>query len=241
MYIIYKHTNIINDLAYIGYTCQTIENRWKAHIKSSLKQEWKFSQAIKQIPYQFWDHEILIDNILTLEEAKKLEIEMIAKYNTYYNGYNMNLGGSGRQKYTMSEKIKKKISQATKLAMSRPEIKKKMSEFQKKYFKEHPEKHPMKGKKHSQASIEKMSNSHLQMTEETKKKIGQGSKKTWKNPETRKKRIHHLQNMSPETRQKMSFAKKGKPSWNKGKKWPKETIEKMRQTKLGKRKLEVCI
>jgi len=153
----------------------------------------------------------------------------------------MNLGGSGRQKYTMSEKIKKKISQATKLAMSRPEIKKKMSEFQKKYFKEHPEKHPMKGKKHSQASIEKMSNSHLQMTEETKKKIGQGSKKTWKNPETRKKRIHHLQNMSPETRQKMSFAKKGKPSWNKGKKWPKETIEKMRQTKLGKRKLEVCI
>ena len=44
--------------------------------------------------------------------------------------------------------------------------------------------------------------------------------------------------ISEETRKKMSAAKKGKPSWNKGRKHSPESIEKMRLAKLGKKHSE---
>ena len=42
---------------------------------------------------------------------------------------------------------------------------------------------------------------------------------------------------SEETRRKQSEAKKGKPSWNKGKSWSVESKKKMSEAKLGKRVL----
>ena len=41
--------------------------------------------------------------------------------------------------------------------------------------------------------------------------------------------------MSAETREKMSLSKKGKPSWNKGKKWSKDHKEKLSGVHLGKK------
>jgi hypothetical protein len=233
MYIIYKHTNIITQLSYIGYTKQGLLIRWKLHLKASLKHEWKFSKILRKYPNENqWIHEILIDEILTVKEAKEKEIEMIAKYDTFNSGYNMNTGGSGKKGYKLSEETKRKISQKVKLAMSCPEVREKISKGLKEYYKIHPG--IMTGKKHTSETIEKIRRSALNMSEETKKKIGEGSSRTWKNPETRIKRLQYLQNMSEETRKKMSDAKKGKTTWNKGKKWAPEIIEKMRNAKLGK-------
>lgn len=46
----------------------------------------------------------------------------------------------------------------------------------------------------------------------------------------RKKKLGYIN--SPETRKKMSLAKQGKPSWNKGKKWSKATRNKMSEAQF---------
>ena len=71
------------------------------------------------------------------------------------------------------------------------------------------------------------------MTAAAKSKIGEASKKAWQNPETRARQMERMKNVSPETRKKMSDSKAGKPSWNKGKAWSEESIEKMRQSQMG--------
>ena len=57
-------------------------------------------------------------------------------------------------------------------------------------------------------------------------------------PPARKKEIgdfHRDKVVSAETRMKMSVSHKGKPIWNKGRKHPLETIEKMRKASIGKK------
>jgi hypothetical protein len=109
IYLIYKHTSP-SGKSYIGYTYKTIEERWKIHLNDSKRGLRKFHKAILKYPNENqWLHKVLINNILTLQEAKKLEIEMIAKYDTYHNGYNMTPGGDGSGH--ISEKTKQKMSE----------------------------------------------------------------------------------------------------------------------------------
>jgi hypothetical protein len=84
-YRIYKHTSI-SGKGYIGYTKLLMMERWKGEVSHSRNKnhKWKIDKAIRKYPNKDqWNHNILIDNIPTLAEAKILEIEMIAKYDTY--------------------------------------------------------------------------------------------------------------------------------------------------------------
>lgn len=115
---IYKHTNLINGKSYIGQTSAVNpSSRW-ANGKGYSKRNPVFYNAIQKYGWQNFSHEILVDNVLTLEEANKLEIEFIAKYHTYIKdvnccGYNTTLGGSGRP-HVQSKETKQKISNALK-------------------------------------------------------------------------------------------------------------------------------
>jgi group I intron endonuclease len=209
-YLIYKHTNNISNKAYIGYTHLTIENRWKGHLKESRNNisKRKISKAIRKYPKDSWTHEILIDNIPTLKEAKNLEIIMIFKYDTYHHGYNLTLGGDGCGK--PSEETKKHLSEVhkgipnnwlgrkhseiSKKNMSKShkgfrhaeESKKKCSEtLKKKNIKRnlYGENNPFYGRNHSEKSKEKQRLTHLgkKASEETKKKMSEAQKKRWLN------------------------------------------------------------
>lgn len=115
---IYKHTNLINGKSYIGQTSAKNPNtRWAGGSGYSRRNP-VFYNAIKKYGWENFSHEILIDNIQTLEEANKLEIELIAKYHTWIrdpecNGYNTTTGGSGRS-HEQSEETKQKISDSLK-------------------------------------------------------------------------------------------------------------------------------
>ena len=102
-WLIYKHTNKFNGKVYIGQTCQKPEERWLAgHGYPNNKY---FDRAIKKYGwYTGFSHEILVENISTLDEANKLEIEYISKYNSYIkspnsNGYNLTKGGDNRDNF----------------------------------------------------------------------------------------------------------------------------------------------
>ena len=119
MWKIYKHTLMLEcaskGKSYIGQTSAENPNRRWAHGKGYSRKNPLFYNAIKKYGWDNFKHEILFDNISTLEEANKIEIELIAKYHTYIGdpecwGYNTTPGGSGRP-HKQTEETKQKISQ----------------------------------------------------------------------------------------------------------------------------------
>lgn len=90
-YIVYKHTNKINGKVYIGQTYNLYE-RWRCQGKNYFS-SIKFFNAIKKYGWNNFIHEVLYTN-LNKEAADKLEKELIVKYNSIKNGYNLKEGGS---------------------------------------------------------------------------------------------------------------------------------------------------
>ena len=104
LYCVYQHTNKLNNKKYIGITSkQDVSERWQNG--SGYFSNKHFYNAIKKYG---WDtgftHEILAEN-LRADEAKQLEIALIAKYDlTNPNfGYNKSKGGDGYLVYDTQE------------------------------------------------------------------------------------------------------------------------------------------
>lgn len=90
--IIYSYRNMINNKRYIGQTIKP-EQRKKAHLFNARRGvETKFYNAIRKYGIESFYYEILeeTDQLLLNER----EIYWIKEYDSFKNGYNMNLGGS---------------------------------------------------------------------------------------------------------------------------------------------------
>ena len=103
------------------------------------------------------------------------------------------------------------------------------------------ENHPMWGRKHTPESIEKMKESWKSrppISEETRKKMGDGNRGKTVTVETRKKLsvAQTGKTHSEETKKKMSESSKNIPSHRKGKTgiWSEETLKKFSEAKRGK-------
>ena len=107
-FYVYCHTNNINGKKYIGITCQKPKDRWR---NGKGYKNGFFANAIKKYGWDNFTHEVLFSGI-SEEDAKKLEIELIAKYNTMDRkyGYNLTKGGNLTTGYHHTEKAKAKMS-----------------------------------------------------------------------------------------------------------------------------------
>lgn len=129
-YCVYKHTSPSGKV-YIGITRQTLKRRWRDG--EGYKPCTYFYRAIKKYGWENFKHEILYDG-LTQDEACKMEIELIEKYeaNNKTNGYNCYVGGDvGPLGYSASEETRKKLSKARKGKTFSEEHKRKISESRK--------------------------------------------------------------------------------------------------------------
>jgi group I intron endonuclease len=110
--IIYKVTNKINEKMYIGRTTN-LKEKMRIHMKRALnnKHNSHFHNAIRKYSKENFKWKI-IAKCFSKEELNNVEIEMIEKYNTFENGYNLTRGGEGRFGYSHTEETKKKISEA---------------------------------------------------------------------------------------------------------------------------------
>jgi hypothetical protein len=92
-YVVYVHINKTNGKRYYGITSQRPERRWRNGEGYNTQY---FSRAINKYGWDGFDH-IIIARGLTEEEAKWLEVEMIATHNTNDPkfGYNITSGGDG--------------------------------------------------------------------------------------------------------------------------------------------------
>ena len=107
-YVVYVHINKTNGKRYYGITCQKPERRWRNG--NGYKTQY-FVNAINKYGWDGFEH-IIMARGLTEEEAKWLEIEMIAAYNTTNPryGYNMTKGGEGANGHIVSKETREKIS-----------------------------------------------------------------------------------------------------------------------------------
>lgn len=98
-YLVYKHTNQINNKVYIGLTSyNNPEKRWGIN-GEKYKTCTYFYHAILKYGWNNFSHEIL-ENNLSQEEAYKKEKYYIDLYNSNYEkyGYNLTSGGERNKK-----------------------------------------------------------------------------------------------------------------------------------------------
>lgn len=92
--IIYKVTNNVNGMVYIGRTKRSLETRWKQHCRDGKTRMfcYKFQNAIKEFGAENFTV-VQIDCASTKEEADAKEVYWINFYNAIEQGYNVSPGG----------------------------------------------------------------------------------------------------------------------------------------------------
>jgi len=150
-YKVYMHI-FPNKKVYIGITQQELNQRWKnGYGYKQCQFVWK---AIEKYGWDNVKHEILYTD-LTKEEAEQKEIELIAFYKSNQKEHGYNVANGGNCVGSVSEKTKKKISNAHKGKCYHPGV--------------------WKGKKLSKEHRKKLSESHkgqkVIITDEMKTKI----------------------------------------------------------------------
>jgi group I intron endonuclease len=108
-YTVYVHINKTNGKRYYGQTKRKATKRWEGG-KGYKKNQPVFYNAIQKYGWDGFEH-IIVKEHLTLEEANRLESELIAKYKTlsHENGYNILYGGGNK---AIPENVKEKIRHA---------------------------------------------------------------------------------------------------------------------------------
>lgn len=208
--IIYEFRNVINDQYYVGQTIYP-EKRYYEH--SVAKGDSLFHRAINQYGFDKFEYSVVGEyEASTPYELKQIlneaEIKQIEKRNSFYEGYNVTLGGDSLCGYKMSEESKQKNRESNirawaegrnKGTTGNKEFGKHISEIQ-------------TGRKLSEETKRKISSKALErdysylmgheVSEETRKKISEANKGKpgpWKG-----------KHLSEEHKQKLSVAKKGK-------------------------------
>lgn len=186
-YCVYKHTSPSGKV-YIGITRRNVNVRWENG--KGYKRHPYFYNAILKYGWDNISHEILIDG-LSKEQAELEEKRLISEYKSSDSryGYNMTFGGESGLKITddVKEKISKKLieyykDENVRLNCSLKHI----------------------GKKHSDETKKKMSDSHkLLITDEYRKNLSES--KAGKKIQNYKS---HPQ--SDESKKKISDSKRGK-------------------------------
>ena len=196
---------------YIGITKQAVKKRWK----QGYKHNPYFTNAINKYGWDNFEH-IVIASGLSKEDACRMEIELINKYqsNQHDFGYNESSGGElglAGIKHIVSDETRRKLSESHKGLVS-----------------------GMLGKQHTEESREKNRQSHLgkSVSLETRQKLSAAHTGRTLSDEHKQKLSDAMsgKKFSEEHKQKLSAAKKGKPSPRKGQTLSEETRRKISES-----------
>jgi group I intron endonuclease len=94
-YIIYKITNLLNSKFYIGITSESLNHRFKGHVrKSNFGSTSNFHQALKKYGKENFKKEIIFSfETEDKKHAYSIEQKYIDKYQAVSKGYNMDKFG----------------------------------------------------------------------------------------------------------------------------------------------------
>lgn len=111
--VVYKITNTLNGMAYIGITTKTVDARWRGHlIQMRQNNNRNLYVALRQYGLENFVIE-QIESANSLEHLGELEAKYIKQYDCFgKNGYNMTVGGYGSMGHVMSDAHKEKLRAA---------------------------------------------------------------------------------------------------------------------------------
>lgn len=91
---VYRHENTVNRKIYFGITSQIPKRRWAKG--TGYRNQPYFYRAIEKYGWDKFEHKVLFQG-LSEKEAKQIEIELIAQYDSTNPliGYNLSIGGEG--------------------------------------------------------------------------------------------------------------------------------------------------
>ena len=92
---IYLIENKINGKKYVGKTYNSIEHRWKEHLRDFHKERNRKRPLYKAM-MKYGLENFTISELEYCENCEEREKYWINHYNTYHNGYNATLGGDGK-------------------------------------------------------------------------------------------------------------------------------------------------
>ncbi len=212
-YTVYMHTNKINNKAYIGITCQDVEDRWQnglGYLKKNKYGEYTqpaFARAIEKYGWDNFEHIIVFKDV-NKSDACKYEKQLILLFKTQNRnyGYNISSGGDdGCVGRIVSEETRARLSDAHK-GKEGPNKGKSFSDEHKQNLCIAFEHSPNRGDEWRN----KLSESHKgkRASDETKRRISEGHKGHQVSEETRVKigNAHRGKAMSKESAEKMGKA-----------------------------------
>ena len=164
MYTIYEHVSP-SGKRYIGQTCQPLRRRWR-NGNGYVRNEY-FHRAIQKYGWDAFEHRTICE-CETLEEANRVEAQLIEQYKTNdpKYGYNISGGADGSRRVSESTRLKMSAAKKGKFVGEEnpnfgrkhtPDERARMSAFQKEYFRTH--KSPRLGTHVSDESRKRMSES----------------------------------------------------------------------------------
>lgn len=222
---VYCYTNKINGKKYVGQTINEIAARARKN-GSGYGKQFKFGKAIAKYGWNNFEVEVLeivfAENQKDLQERLNiLERKYIAEFDSYYNGYNADLGGSCK---IVSEETKQKLREKN-LGKKHPEeTKEKISNALKGVPRKNTDNYKKAGERRR----------GIPLSEDVKRKISETKQINHSSPEYISPNKGVM--FSEERKRHISESCKGRTPWNKGR---REERLKMTDNLLKKLK-EMC-
>jgi group I intron endonuclease len=93
---IYKITNTVTGMSYIGQTICDVSEKLNLHLSNSYKEKYKnkFVQALRMYNKECFVTEVIEDNV-PIDQLNYLEKQYIKIFDTVNSGYNTTTGGPG--------------------------------------------------------------------------------------------------------------------------------------------------
>lgn len=114
---IYKYQNIVNGKVYIGQTVN-LQSRMSSHRNKAKFLKNKFYNAVRKYGWASFSYEVIAEIYANSDQElttilDQLEVYYVARYDSYYNGYNSTLGGHSKRGYKMSQEFIEKCKNRT--------------------------------------------------------------------------------------------------------------------------------
>lgn len=183
--LVYQVTNSVNGKRYIGYTSQSLSERWRGHVKSSrIGSKSHFHLAIKKHGQDSFKPEILFVED-SLAGAKETEILLILDRCPEYN---KTMGGDGTTGHLVTDEAREKIRQNTPVRSGKD--------------------HPMYGRKRPDTAERNKNTVYTKERREKCKTLGMLGKSHSEETKLKMSMSQKCKSVSEESRAKMSEAAK---------------------------------
>jgi len=163
IYTIYKAVNIINGKVYIGFDSKWPKRKIEHKSRSKKENNYKFYNAINKYGWDNFEWFIIYQSKDREHTLKVMETFFIKQYDSFNVGYNMTIGGDGTfgNKTWLGRKHKKEtIEKISKTKTGKPGTKHTESHKNKMSIVMSGKNNPNYGKKLSEETRKKMSESH---------------------------------------------------------------------------------